>query len=64
MPDPGRRWSLRRCLRDESGLSVVVYSAPPETAAEDALKLLASRSATIEREQDAESAGNPTIRQP
>ncbi|CAK7281836.1 helix-turn-helix transcriptional regulator [Streptomyces sp. RM1] len=33
-------------LPDESGLSVVVYSAPPETAAEDHLKLLASWSAT------------------
>jgi hypothetical protein len=35
-------------LPDESGLSVVVYSAPPETAAEDRLKLLASWSAADE----------------
>jgi transcriptional regulator with XRE-family HTH domain len=33
-------------LPDESGLSVVVYSAPPQTAAEDGLKLLAGWSAT------------------
>jgi transcriptional regulator with XRE-family HTH domain len=33
-------------LPDESGLSVVVYSAPPGTAAEDGLRLLASWSAT------------------
>ncbi|MFE6920977.1 helix-turn-helix transcriptional regulator [Nocardia sp. NPDC057663] len=33
-------------LPDESGLSVVVYSAPPATAAEDGLKLLANWSAT------------------
>jgi transcriptional regulator with XRE-family HTH domain len=39
-------------LPDESGLSVVVYSAPPETAAEDGLKLLASWSATIGLEQN------------
>lgn len=39
-------------LPDESGLSVVVYSAPPETAAEDGLKLLASWSATTELEQN------------
>ncbi|MEV5758355.1 transcriptional regulator [Streptomyces tendae] len=32
--------------RLEDGLSLVVYSAPPNTAAEDALKLLASWSAT------------------
>ncbi|MGW7381014.1 MmyB family transcriptional regulator [Streptomyces sp. NPDC054794] len=42
-------------LPDESGLSVVVYSAPPESAAEDALKLLASWSATIGPERDAMS---------
>jgi hypothetical protein len=42
-------------LPDESGLSVVVYSAPPGTAAEDGLKLLASWSATTGQEQDAES---------
>ncbi|WP_133916259.1 helix-turn-helix transcriptional regulator [Streptomyces sp. NBC_00582] len=40
-------------LPDESGLSVVVYSAPPETAAEDGLKLLASWSATAGQVQDA-----------
>ncbi|WP_329131249.1 helix-turn-helix transcriptional regulator [Streptomyces sp. NBC_01476] len=33
-------------LPDESGLSVVVYSAPPGTATEDALKLLAGRPTT------------------
>ncbi|MEU4091617.1 helix-turn-helix transcriptional regulator [Streptomyces sp. NPDC026673] len=33
-------------LPDESGLSVVVYSAPPGTASEDALRILADRSAT------------------
>ncbi|MCF3128865.1 helix-turn-helix domain-containing protein [Streptomyces olivochromogenes] len=40
-------------LPDESGLSVVVYSAPPATAAEDALKLLANWSATTGPERDA-----------
>ncbi|MGW6796862.1 helix-turn-helix domain-containing protein [Streptomyces chartreusis] len=40
-------------LPDESGLSVVVYSAPPQTAAEDGLKLLASWCATTGQEQDA-----------
>jgi transcriptional regulator with XRE-family HTH domain len=39
-------------LPDESGLSVVVYSAPPGTAAEDSLKLLASWSATTGQDQD------------
>lgn len=46
-------------LPDASGLSVVVYSAPPKTAAEDGLKLLASWSATTRQEQDAQSMGNP-----
>ena len=40
-------------LPDDSGLSVVVYSAPPDTAAADGLKLLASWSATTGLEQDA-----------
>ncbi|GII86138.1 transcriptional regulator [Sphaerisporangium siamense] len=42
-------------LPDESGLSVVVYSAPPGTTTEDGLRLLASWSATI-GQQDSESA--------
>lgn len=40
-------------LPDESGLSVVVYSAPPGSAAEDALTILANWSATG-AEQDAD----------
>ncbi|MFF7211866.1 helix-turn-helix transcriptional regulator [Streptomyces sp. NPDC008238] len=45
-------------LPDGSGLSVVVYSAPPGTAAEDALRLLAGRPATGGGpEQRAEGAG-------
>lgn len=51
-------------LPDESGLSVVVYSAPPGTAAEDGLKLLGSWSATTGQEQDAESMSKPSTRQP
>ncbi|MDT7655013.1 MAG: hypothetical protein QOI36_6424 [Pseudonocardiales bacterium] len=51
-------------LPDESGLSVVGYSAPPGTAAEDGLKLLASWSATTGQEQDAESTSEPSTRQP
>jgi transcriptional regulator with XRE-family HTH domain len=51
-------------LPDESGLSVVVYSAPPGSAAEDGLKLLASWSATTGQEQDAESVSKPSTRQP
>ncbi|MGW4774022.1 hypothetical protein ACWEO2_39035 [Nocardia sp. NPDC004278] len=39
-------------LPDESGLSVVVYSAPPEGAAADGLKLLASWYATIGQEPE------------
>jgi len=50
-------------LPDESGLSVVVYSAPPDTAAEDGLKLLASWSATTGQDHDARSTGNPPPRQ-
>ncbi|MEV7737201.1 helix-turn-helix transcriptional regulator [Streptomyces sp. NPDC088921] len=50
-------------LPDASGLSVVVYSAPPGTAAEDGLKLLASWSATTGQEQDAQSMGNPPPQQ-
>jgi transcriptional regulator with XRE-family HTH domain len=42
-------------LPDENGLNVVVYSAPPGSPTEDALKLLASWSATAGQEQDAES---------
>jgi hypothetical protein len=51
-------------LPDESGLSVVVYSAPPGTAAEDGLKLLASWSATTGQQQDTESTSKPSTRQP
>lgn len=42
-------------LPDESGLSVVVYSPAPHTAADDALRLLAAWSATSGQEQDAPS---------
>ncbi|MFG2478743.1 helix-turn-helix transcriptional regulator [Streptomyces fagopyri] len=42
-------------LPDESGLSVVVYSPPPDTAAEDGLRLLATWSATTGQEQGAPS---------
>ncbi|WP_067840482.1 helix-turn-helix transcriptional regulator [Nocardia lijiangensis] len=42
-------------LPDESGLSVVVYSAPAGTAAEEGLRLLASWSATTGQEQHPES---------
>ncbi|MGW6740148.1 helix-turn-helix domain-containing protein [Streptomyces sp. NPDC055025] len=51
-------------LPDESGLSVVVYSAPPGTAAEDGLKLLSSWSAPTGPERDAESTGEPSARRP
>jgi transcriptional regulator with XRE-family HTH domain len=51
-------------LPDESGLSLVVYSAPPGSAAEDGLKLLASWSATTKQEQDAASTSTPPTRQP
>lgn len=51
-------------LPDESGLSVVVYSAHPGTAAEDGLKLLASWSATTGQDRDAESTSNPSIDRP
>ncbi|MFE7723706.1 helix-turn-helix transcriptional regulator [Nocardia rhizosphaerihabitans] len=44
-------------LPDDSGLSVVVYSAPPGTAAEESLKLLAGWSATTGQEQHPESTG-------
>ncbi|MFJ4927194.1 helix-turn-helix domain-containing protein [Streptomyces sp. NPDC088736] len=40
-------------LPDESGLSVVVYSPPPGSAAEDALRLLATWAATTGPERDA-----------
>lgn len=46
-------------LPDESGLSVVVYSAPPGSAAEDGFKLLASWSATLGQDQDAECGAGP-----
>ena len=46
-------------LPDESGLSAVVYSARPGTAAEDGLKLLAIWSATTGQTQDAESTSKP-----
>ncbi|MEV1243337.1 helix-turn-helix domain-containing protein [Nonomuraea sp. NPDC050022] len=42
-------------LPDENGLSVVVYSAPPGSATEDGLKLLASWSATAGQEQEADT---------
>ncbi|MET7300793.1 helix-turn-helix transcriptional regulator [Embleya sp. NPDC005575] len=51
-------------LPDESGLSVVVYSAPPGTPAEDGLKLLAAWTATTGRERDTESPSKPSTRQP
>ncbi|REE65608.1 helix-turn-helix protein [Streptomyces sp. 3212.3] len=53
-------------LPDESGLSVVVYSAPSGTAAEESLKLLASWSASTEPDQDADSTppSTPSSRQP
>ncbi|MFF2324441.1 MULTISPECIES: hypothetical protein [unclassified Streptomyces] len=51
-------------LPDESGLSMVVYSAPPKTAAEDGLKLLAGWSATTGQDQDAECTSNPSIDRP
>lgn len=47
-------------LPGEGGLSVVVYSAPPETTAEDGLRLLASWSATTGHEQDAHSTNRPS----
>jgi len=40
-------------LPDESGLQVAMYSAPPGTASEDGLKLLASWSATLTEADDA-----------
>jgi anti-sigma factor RsiW len=51
-------------LPDETGLSIVVYSAPPATAAEDALKLLASWSAATGHEQEAEPTSTRPTRQP
>ncbi|WP_329360119.1 hypothetical protein [Streptomyces sp. NBC_01483] len=46
-------------LPGDTGLAIAVYSAPPGTAAEDGLKLLASWSATTEVAQAAEAdAGN------
>ncbi|MFE9250039.1 helix-turn-helix transcriptional regulator [Streptomyces sp. NPDC007088] len=51
-------------LPDDSGLSVVVYSAPPDTAAEDGLKLLAGWSATTGLEQNAHSTSEPSSRKP
>jgi hypothetical protein len=46
-------------LPDDSGLSVVVYSAPPGSPAADGLKLLASWTATDGPERDAKGAGRP-----
>ncbi|MFJ9033781.1 helix-turn-helix domain-containing protein [Streptomyces sp. NPDC102274] len=51
-------------LPDESGLSLVVYSARPGTAAEDGLKLLASWSATTGQERDTETTSGSSPRQP
>lgn len=51
-------------LPDGSGLSVVVYSAPPGSAAEDGLKLLAAWSATTGRDRDAACASNPSADRP
>jgi hypothetical protein len=51
-------------LPDESGLSLVVYSAPPGTPAADSLKLLAAWSATTRQEQDAQSTSRPSTQQP
>ncbi|MBY8858659.1 helix-turn-helix transcriptional regulator [Nocardia sp. CA2R105] len=45
----------RMDLSDESGLNVVVYSAPTGSAAEDGLKLLASWSATAGQTREADS---------
>ncbi len=45
-------------LPDGCGLSVLVYSAPPGTAAEDGLKLLASWSATSGEDQEADAPGD------
>ncbi|WP_431904630.1 helix-turn-helix transcriptional regulator [Amycolatopsis thermoflava] len=42
-------------LPDDSGVGIVVYSAPPGSAAEDGLKLLASWAATQDQEQDADT---------
>ncbi|MGW6421621.1 hypothetical protein ACWF82_03005 [Nocardia sp. NPDC055053] len=49
---------------DDSGLSVVVYSAPAGCAAEEGLKLLAGWSATTGQDQRPESTTPvaPTIR--
>jgi transcriptional regulator with XRE-family HTH domain len=51
-------------LPDENGLSIVVYSASPETPAEDGLKLLAAWTATLGQQQDAESTSRPSTQQP
>ncbi|WP_316770807.1 helix-turn-helix transcriptional regulator [Streptomyces sasae] len=51
-------------LPDESGLSVVVYSSPPGSPAEDGLKLLAGWTATTGREQQPEPAGERLPEQP
>ncbi|WP_371484263.1 transcriptional regulator [Kitasatospora sp. NBC_00315] len=51
-------------LPDGSGLSVVVYSAPPGTATEDGLKLLAGWSATTGQEREEQSTSGPSTRQP
>jgi hypothetical protein len=51
-------------LPDDSGLSVVVYSAPSGSAAADGLKLLASWSATRQAELDARPVGRPPTGRP
>ncbi|MEU8133749.1 helix-turn-helix transcriptional regulator [Streptodolium elevatio] len=45
-------------LPDDSGLRMIVYSAPPGTAAEDALKLLATWTATAARATDAAASAD------
>ncbi|HTJ66685.1 MAG TPA: helix-turn-helix transcriptional regulator [Actinospica sp.] len=47
-------------MPDESGLQVAMYSAPPGSASEDALKLLASWSATTAGTQTATGENAPT----
>ncbi|OKI06165.1 transcriptional regulator [Streptomyces sp. CB02923] len=50
-------------LPHESGLSMLVYSAPPGTAAEDGLKLLANWSAAAGQERDTQSTSEASARQ-
>ena len=51
-------------LPDESGLSVVVYSARRDTPAQDALTLLAGWSAGTGQDRAADSAGSPPSARP